>query len=288
MRPLRAHGPKRLFDMFGFAFLAMALIAGLTALSNGQEKGWASDYVHICEAFTVVGLVLFIAVELTVAHPLLDLRLFLIRNYTLSILLAVFRAVGLFGSVFLFPIFLQTLMGYTSVQAGLWMMPGAVAVGLTMPIAGWLADRYSPAWLTASGCALVGSSLLLFGVMDPLSSWPILVWPQVTRGIGLALMMAPLTAAALNAVPRSALAMASSFINVSQNVGGSLGIALLNTFVTNSIHRHAVRLGETFPPESAGFVRFGYSAMKMTFRHAQGILPTPRCWASTTASCSRA
>ena len=276
MRPLRAHGPKRLFDMFGFAFLAMALIAGLTALSNGQEKGWTSDYVHICEAFTVVGLVMFIAVELTVTHPLLDLRLFLIRNYTLSILLAVFRAVGLFGSVFLFPIFLQTLMGYTSVQAGLWMMPGAIAVGLTMPVAGWLADRYSPAWLTASGCALVGSSLILFGVMDPLSSWPILVWPQITRGIGLALMMAPLTAAALNAVPRSALAMASSFVNVSQNVGGSLGIALLNTFVTNSIHRHAVRLGEIFPEESASFVRFSFNAYWMNFRHAQGILPSPQ------------
>jgi DHA2 family multidrug resistance protein len=156
------------------------------------------------------------------------------------------------------------------------MMPGAVAVGLTMPIAGWLADRYSPAWLTAAGCALVGSSLLLFGVMDPLSTWPILVWPQITRGIGLALMMAPLTAAALNAVPRSALAMASSFVNVSQNVGGSLGIALLNTFVTNSIHRHAVRLGETFPPESAGFMRFGFAAIKMNFRHAQGILPSPQ------------
>jgi len=106
MRPLRTHGARRPFDIFGFSFLAMALIAGLTALSNGQEKGWQSDYIHICEAFTVVGLVMFIAIELAVEHPLLDLRLFLIRNYLLSILLAVFRAVGLFGSVFLFPIFL--------------------------------------------------------------------------------------------------------------------------------------------------------------------------------------
>ena len=142
MRPLRARGAKRAFRPVRVHFLSMALIAGLTALSNGQDKGWNSDYIHVCEAITVVGLVMFIAVELAVEHPLLDLRLFLIRNYLLSILLAIFRAVGLFGSIFLFPIFLQNLMGYTPVQAGLWMLPNAVAVGVTMPLAGWLADRY--------------------------------------------------------------------------------------------------------------------------------------------------
>ena len=277
MRPLRAHGAKRPFDVFGFSFLAMALIAGLTALSNGQEKGWQSDYIHICEAVSVIGLVMFVTVELAIEHPLLDLRLLLIRNYLLSILLAVFRAVGLFGSVFLFPIFLQNLMGYTPVHAGLWMLPNAVAVGLTMPLAGRLADRYSPALLTGLGCVLVGSSLIQFGRLDPMSGWPLLVLPQISRGAGLALMMAPLMAAALNAVPRHELPMASSFLNVSQNVGGSLGIALLNNFVTNSIHIHAVRLGEVFPVQSQGFVaRLGLRAISLVFRHEQGVQATPQ------------
>jgi EmrB/QacA subfamily drug resistance transporter len=277
MRPLRARGARRPFDLAGFCFLAMALVAGLTALSNGQEKGWASDYIHICEAFSVVGLVMFIAVELAVEHPLLDLRLLLIRNYTLSIVLAVFRAVGLFGSVFLFPIFLQNLMGYTPVHAGLWMLPNAVAVGITMPIAGRLADRYSPAVLAGLGCVLVGSSLLQFGRLDPMSGWPMLVLPQLTRGAGLAMMMAPLMAAALNAVPHHELPMASSFLNVSQNVGGSLGIALLNNFVTNSIHTHAVRLGEGFPMESQGMdIRLGLRTMLLVFRHEPGLMALPQ------------
>ena len=277
MRPLRARGARRPFDLAGFTFLSMALVAGLTALSNGQEKGWHSDYIHICEAIAVVGLVMFIAIEQAVEHPLLDLRLFLIRNYLLSILLAVFRAVGLFGSVFLFPIFLQTLMGYTPVHAGLWMLPNALAVGVTMPIAGRLADRYSPAVLTGLGCVMVGSSLILFGQLDPMSDWTMLVLPQLVRGAGLAFMMAPLMAAALNAVPRHELPMASSFLNVSQNVGGSLGIALLNNFVTNSIHIHAVRLGEVFPVESQGFTaRLGLRSLNLVFRHEQGILATPQ------------
>jgi len=285
MRPLRAHGAKRPFDVFGFSFLAMALIAGLTALSNGQEKGWQSDYIHICEAISIVGLVMFIAVELAIEHPLLDLRLFLIRNYLLSILLAVFRAVGLFGSVFLFPIFLQNLMGYTPVHAGLWMLPNAVAVGLTMPLAGRLADRYSPALLTGLGCVLVGSSLIQFGRLDPMSSWPLLILPQLTRGAGLAMMMAPLMAAALNAVPRHELPMASSFLNVSQNVGGSLGIALLNNFVTNSIHIHAVRLGEVFPVQSQGFdIHLGLRSMLLVFRHEPGLMASPQARVAFAAS----
>ena len=274
MRPFHAHGSKRPFDFLGYSFLAMALIAGLTALSNGQEKGWNSTYIHICEVFTIIGAVMFIAIELDVEHPLLDLKLFLIRNYSLSILLAVFRAVGLFGSVFLLPIFLQNLMGYTVVHAGLWMMPGAVAVGLTMPVAGRLADRYNPRMLTAIGCTLVGISLLVFGWLDPLSSGYMLVLPQLVRGVGLALMMAPLLAAALNSVPHHELPMATSFLNVAQNVGGSLGIALLNTYVTNSIHIHAVRLGEVFPPQSAEYFRFGLDAMKIAVRQAPGMFVT--------------
>jgi EmrB/QacA subfamily drug resistance transporter len=276
MRPLRARGGRKPFDLFGFVFLSMAIVSGLTALSNGQIKGWQSDYIHVCESFTVIGIVMFIAVELAVEHPLLDLRLFIIPNYILSILLAVFRAVGLFGSVFLFPIFLQNEMGYTPVQAGLWMLPGAVAVGLTMPLAGRLADRYSPPMQTTVGCLLVGSSLVVFGLLDPLSQWPMLILPQLGRGAGLALMMAPLMAASLNAVPRHDLPMASSFLNVFQNVGGALGIALLNTFVTNSIHVHAVRLGEVFPVQGPRFeARFGLRAMGMIFHHEAAMVANP-------------
>ena len=276
MRPLRAHGAKRTFDFLGYVFLAMALIGGLTALSNGQEKGWYSTYIRVCEAISAIGFVMFIATELSVEHPLLDLRLFLSRNYTLATLLAVFRAIGLFGSVFLFPIFLQNLMGYTPIQAGLWMIPGAVGVGVTMPIAGRLADRYSPAMLTAVGCLLVGVSLIQFGQLDPLSSRTMIVVPQVVRGVGLALMMAPLMAAAINAVPRHQVPMATSFLNVSQNVGGSLGIALLNNFVTNAIHIHAVRIGEGFPLESASFYRLGIDVYGMVIRQAHGIYTSPQ------------
>jgi EmrB/QacA subfamily drug resistance transporter len=276
MSPLRAHGTQKSFDFFGFGFLALGLVAGLTALSNGQIKGWHSDYIHVCEALTVIGFVMFIAVELAVEHPLLDLRLFILRNYGLSVPLAIIRAIGLFGSLFLFPMFLENLMGYTPMDAGLWMIPGAAAVGVIMPLAGWLTDRYRPSLLSALGCLLVAICLFLFSSLDPLSGWGLLVAPQVLRGVGVALMLTPLITAALNSVPPHQLPMASSFLSVSQNVGGSLGIALLNSYVTNSIQIHAVRMGGVFPVESQGFiVRFGHRVMPLVFRHEPGLVAFP-------------
>ena len=111
-----------------------------------------------------------------------------------------------------------------------------------------------------------------------------LVVPQLIRGAGLALLMAPLLATALNSVPRHELPMASVFLNVTQNVGGSLGIALLNNYVTNSIHIHAVRLGEVVPPQSMEYFRLARSASSLVLRGVHGVLSTHQVKAAFAAS----
>lgn len=271
------------FDFFGFFFLSIALISGLIALSNGQEKGWDSNYILTCSVIAVVGLTFFIVIEASVAHPLLDLKLFLVRNFTLSMLLAIFRSVGLFGGLFLLPLFLENLVGYTTIQAGLWMMPGAVTVGIMMPIAGKLTDRYSYRALVTVGSVLTGVSLIMYGYLDPLSSAAGIIGPQIIRGIGLALMMTPLLTAALNAVPPETMAMTSSFLNVAQRFGGAFGIAVLNTFVTNSTHVHAVRLGAMLPPQSRHFYRFALCSASLNFNQLHGLLPTEKLKATSVA-----
>ena len=275
MRSERSASRARIpFDVWGFTFVSMALISGLLALSKGQSKGWSSPYILTCLAFAVVGLVMFLAVESAVRHPLLDLRLFRYRNFTVSMLLAVFRAVGLFGGVFLLPIFLQNLVGYTTVRTGLTMMPGAVAVGISMPFAGRLADRYGPRNLVLFGTTMAALSLLAYGRLDPLSSRAMIIGPLVVRGVGLAFMMAPLITAALNAVPKDKVATASSFLNVAQSVGGSFGIALLNTYVTDSVHRHSVRIGELMSTQSEAFARFTRHVSGVDLSNVRGVLPT--------------
>lgn len=275
MRGEKSLSPRLIpFDMWGFLFLSMSLIGGLLALSRGQEKGWNSAYIFTCYSFTIVGLVMFLAIESSIQHPLLDLNLFRFRNFSLSMMLAIFRAVGLFGNVFLLPIFFETLVGYTTIQTGLWMMPGALAVGITMPVSGRLADRYSPRWLVTLGTVTTGFSLTLYGNLDPLSGPAMIIGPQLLRGMGLALMMAPLLTTALNSVPQDNVATASSFLNVAQRVGGSFGIALLNTYVSNSSHQHAVRIGELIGTRSEAFHRFALETSGTIFRHVYGFLPT--------------
>jgi EmrB/QacA subfamily drug resistance transporter len=247
---------KIVFDPWGFIFLSIFLIAGLLALSNGQLKGWDSVYIRTAIAISFIGFVMFIAMELTVKEPLLDLRLFLIRNFSLSIVLAIFRAVGLFGGLFLLPLFLQNMMGYSALQTGLLMMPGALAVGVTMPFAGNLSDRFNPRWLVVFGAVVTGISLLMYGDLDQISSRSMIVGPLIIRGVGLAFMMAPLMTTAINSVPKNQVATASSFLNVTQSVGGSFGITLLNTLVTNSIHRHSVLISEFMNPQSDTYGRF--------------------------------
>ncbi|MEJ2657862.1 MAG: DHA2 family efflux MFS transporter permease subunit [Desulfobacterales bacterium] len=242
------------FDWFGFLFLSAALISGLLALSQGQEKGWSSNYVMTCLIIATVGTVLFLGIESSIQDPLLDLSLFTHRNYSLSMVLALFRAVGLFGGIFLLPIFLENLVGYTTIRTGLLMMPGAVTIGIMMPISGKMADRYSARWLVTIGTIVTGFSFFLYANLDPLSGMTVIIGPQIIRGVGMALMMAPLMRTAINSVPRHQVATASSFLNVAQRLGGSFGIAILNTFVTDSVRKHAIRIAEHAAPQSSHFV----------------------------------
>jgi DHA2 family multidrug resistance protein len=280
---MREHNPrasKKPFDFWGYAFLSMALIGGLTALSNGEEKGWDSDYIRVCEAMAVVGMVMFLGIESSVEHPIVDLKMFTVRNYALALVLTVVRSIGLYGSVFLLPIFLQRLMGYPAVQAGLWMIPNAISVAIAMPIVGRLADKYPPGPLCLIGLTITGSSLFLFGLLDPISDWKMIVLPQVVRGTGFAFMMSPLITAAVNSVRQDQISTASSFMSVFQNLGGAAGIALLNNFVTNSIQRHAVRLGEVFPSQSAAATRFMMHSNLITVHYSQGIFVSLQSLAS--------
>ncbi len=263
---------RRPFDWWGFLFLSMALIGGLLALSKGQEKGWDSGLIRTYMILSFIGTVMFISVEKSIAKPLLDLSLFRYRNYSLSMILALFRAVGLFGGVFLLPIFLESVVGYTTIQTGLWMMPGAVAVGAMMPVAGRLSDKYNPGWLVAIGAMLTAVSLILYGHLEPRSSGLMIIGPQLIRGVGLALMMAPLMTTAINAVPRDKVATASSFLNVAQRVGGSFGIAMLNTFVTDSVLRHSVHIGTALAPQSQRFQHFsGHTTAALAMQTHQSL-----------------
>jgi DHA2 family multidrug resistance protein len=228
LRRDRPTGPsRRTFDLPGFALLATFLVSGLLALSKGNHEGWTSTYVVTCAVVAAFSLAAFLVVETTVEHRILELGLLRHGQFSVALLVTALRSVALYGGTFLLPLFMQNHMGLDEVRAGELLLPGALMIGLVSPIAGWLTDRVGTRALTVAGLTLTALFMFLYRDIDATTSvWSVL-WPTLVRGVGLGLLVTPVTAAAMNAVPTTKAGMASSMLNLVQQVAGSVGIAAL-------------------------------------------------------------
>ncbi len=244
---------RRPFDLAGFVLLSTFLVALLLGLSKGNSEGWTSRYVSTCALVAVFSFAAFLLVESVVEHGILDLRL--LGNGQLSIALAVtaVRSVALYGGTFLLPVFLQANMGLDELRTGELLLPGAVVIGAVMPFAGRLADRIGARIPTVVGLSLTTAFMLLYRDLDSVTStWGVLA-PTLVRGLGLGLLVTPVMTAAMNAVPTARAGMASSMLNLTQQVAGSVGIAALASILgTRTVHHRAL-VGESLQASSAAW-----------------------------------
>jgi MFS family permease len=141
------------------------------------------------------------------------------------------RTVALFAATFLLPLFVQTLMGRDELQSGLMMLPGSLLLAACMPVAGRLSDATGPRWLALAGALGLGSFMFQYRLLDADSSAWAVIWPTLVRGVAIALMVAPVMATALNSVPTAKSAQASSVMNLTQQISGSIGIAVLASYL---------------------------------------------------------
>lgn len=241
---LRADKPSasqhRPFDFWGFGFLSLFLITFLLGLSKGEHEGWTSAYIITCWVFAASGFVGFILVESILPHGIMDIRLFRYPIFAACMAATLARSVALFGGVFLLPLFLQQIIGLDEVDSGVLMLPGALVIGLFMPISGKLSDRLGPRLPTIVGLFGVAYFMFLYRTLDAnTNTWGI-IYPMLVRGVGLGLLITPVTVAAMNSIPTAKSGMASSMLNLVQQVGGSLGIAVLATVLS---HRTTFHLG---------------------------------------------
>src|SRR5688572_11131793 len=139
------------FDWIGFALLSAAIAALLTGLSNGQREGWHSDFIVTLFATAALCGMGFVAWELHTPQPLVDLRVLANGQFTCAATVACLFGVGLFGSTYLVPLFVQTVQHYTPLDAGLLLMPAGIVMGVFMPLAGYLSDRVPTRGLIISG-----------------------------------------------------------------------------------------------------------------------------------------
>jgi DHA2 family multidrug resistance protein len=257
MTVLKADQPhaesRRPFDVWGFCFLTTFLISFLLGLSKGEHEGWSSAYIVTCAILSVVGFTGFLLVESILPYRIVDITLFKLPVFSACMAVTVVRSVALFGGVFLLPLYLQQLRGLDEISSGVLLLWGSLLIGVMMPIAPKLMDRFGPKAVTIAG--LLGVALFMFMLrdIDVNTSMSDVIIATLVRGIGIGLMFTPVTAVALNSVPKASTGMASSMLNLVQQVGGSIGIAALATVLSHRIKFHLQIYGSELSSTSAAF-----------------------------------
>ena len=226
-------------DGIGLGLLAVWLGALQIILDKGQEDDWfGANWIRWATGILVVAFVAFIVREMTHDKPLVNLRVFRHRNFLLGCLLIAIFGGLLYGLVTLLPLFYQELLGYTAFAAGWAVSPRGIGAILAMPIIGVLTNKLDTRWLIACGFAMFGISSLRFGQADlAISQWSFL-WAIVLSGFGSGSIFVPLSTTTVTGLANEEIGNASGLYNLSRNVGGSIGISIVNTIVARHQQLH--------------------------------------------------
>ncbi len=227
------------FDWTGFALLTTALACLLTALSSGQREGWHSDYILALFAMSAGAGIGFLLWELHTPQPLVDLRVLANGQFTCAATVACMFGVGLFGSTYLVPLFVQTVQGYTPYASGLLLMPGGLILGLFMPFGGWMSDRMAARTLVISGLVCFVLSSYWLAVVDVNSGFWMVAGCVVLSRIGLALIKPALNVTALRALQPELLGQGAGMINFARQLGGAFGVNLLSVTLDRRTFFHS-------------------------------------------------
>jgi DHA2 family multidrug resistance protein len=227
-------------DAWGLGLLAVWLGCLQVILDKGQEDDWfGATWIRWAAGILVVSFVLFLVWEWFGRKPLVDLRIFKNRNFAIGCLLIGLFGASIYGMITLLPLFYQELMGYTAQVAGIAVSPRGIGAICAMPIIGILTARMDNRWLIAAGFAIFAICSLWFGeIYLGISQWTFL-WAIVLSGFGSGMVFVPLSTTAMGTLRNEQIGNASGLYNLLRNVGGSIGISIVNTIVARheQVHR---------------------------------------------------
>ena len=232
-------------DWIGIGLLAVGLGCFQTMLEEGQQDDWfSSRFICTMAAGAAIGTILFIWRELAVEHPAVDLRVLRHRALAAGSLYSLVLGMGLYGIMFAVPIFVQNYLNFDATQSGLLLMPGALASAVTMIFLGKIAGRIDSRLLIAIGALITVATGLLLANINPNTGTDSLFFPLILRGIGSVFMFLPLSLATLGGLPKEDMAGGSGFYNLTRQMGSSIGIALITTFLADRVAVHRAVLVE--------------------------------------------
>jgi DHA2 family multidrug resistance protein len=256
------------FDFLGFLSLSVFLSFLLIALASGNAQwnsgGWGSDFMMLCYGLALIGFVVFMVTEMNVKYPLVKLRLLSKYNFGLTNLVLFIFGIGMFGSVFLIPLYLQNILGYTALQSGMVLLPVGILQAVTGPVAGYFSDKVNAKIPIIAGIILFTLSFYLNSMLSVFSEHAQIMMPMYMRGVAMGLLFSSLSALSLTDISRNEMAQASGLTNVIRQVGGSFGVAILQTLLTQRIVFHTAVAGNTMDRSSPVFAR----SLQMLQSHA--------------------
>ncbi|EDM36375.1 Drug resistance transporter EmrB/QacA subfamily protein [Pedobacter sp. BAL39] len=266
-------------DWWGIVLLAVAVGSLQTVLEKGESEDWfATPYITALAVTSVLGVLLFIWRELSTDHPIVNFKIMRHRSFSIGMVTSFILGFGLYGSVFVFPIFCQNLLGFSPLQTGELLFPGGLCTIVMMPFIGIMLKKNIPAQFMATigmflffvFCSMLSKSTLQSGEGD-------FFLPLVIRGIGMALLFVPLTTLAIQDLKGAEIGQGSGLNNMMRQLGGSFGIAALTTMihVRQGFHRSnlLVNVNEyntAFTDRLNGFIR-KFMAEGYTFLDAKAL-----------------
>jgi DHA2 family multidrug resistance protein len=229
----------RTLDVAALGLMATALAALEIGLKEAPHRGWLSAPILGLAAVTLGAGGLFVVRTLKARHPLADLRAFGDRSFAVACLLSFVLGVGLFGSVYLMPVFLGAVRGYGALATGQVMLATGAAQLATAPLAVLLERRVGARALSAFGFALFAAGLGMSAFETAQTGFAQMFWPQIVRGAAIMFCLLPPTRMALGRLADAAVADASGLFNLMRNLGGAIGLALIDTVLYGRAPHHA-------------------------------------------------
>jgi MFS transporter, DHA2 family, multidrug resistance protein len=232
-----AHPGK--LDSIGLGLLGVWLGCLQIILDKGQEDDWfGATWIRWAAAILVISLVAFLIRELRARQPLVDLKVFRHRNFTLGCILIGLFGAGIYALVTLLPLFYQELMGYTAFAAGWAVSPRGIGAICAMPLIGYLTAKIDNRWLIAFGFGMFGAASLWFGEVNlSIGQWTFL-WAILISGFGSGCVFVPLSTTTMAFLKNEEIGNASGLYNLFRNIGGSVGISVVNTIVSRHEQTH--------------------------------------------------
>jgi DHA2 family multidrug resistance protein len=232
-------------DYWGMGMLVVGIGSLQYVLDKGQQDDWFnSSTIALLSVVAAVTLVALVIHQLISKNPIIDLRIFKDRTYAVGVFLMTVVGFVLYGSLVLLPVMLQSLLRYSSLEAGKAMAPRGIGSLIMMPLVGYLTGHVDPRKLLVGGLTIGGVTLLWLGQLNLQAGYWDIFWPQFLQGAGMALLFVPLTTVAMATITPERMGYATSLFNLMRNIGGSIGIAVTGTLLQRQRQTVGSTLGE--------------------------------------------